>query len=150
MRTTLQLELADARAIAAAAHRAADTHQDALGSARVSIAVIDAGGHLLLLERRDGASPASGETAIAKARMAALNGKATAEQEAAINGERPALLQLAGIFGQPAVAMAGGIPLLSGADCIGAVGVSGMTPAIDLAIAEAAARQFSTRTTQQP
>lgn len=140
MRTTLQLELADARAIAAAAHRAADTHIDAHGSARVSIAVIDAGGHLLLLERRDGASPSSSETAIAKARMAALNGKATADQEAAINTDRPALMQLAGIFGQPAVAMGGGIPLLQDADCIGAIGVSGMTPAIDRAIAEAGAQ----------
>jgi len=150
MRTTVQLELADARAIAAAAHRAADAHQDALGSARVSIAVIDAGGHLLLLERRDGASPSSSDTAIAKARMAALNGKATADQEAAINGERPALLQLAGIFGQAAVAMAGGIPLLHGHDCIGAIGVSGMTPAIDLAIAEAGASCCNSSQIPQP
>jgi glc operon protein GlcG len=63
--------------------------------ALVSLAVVDAGGHPLLLERRDRASPASAAAALAKARMAALNGKATADLEAAINGPRPALQQLA-------------------------------------------------------
>jgi uncharacterized protein GlcG (DUF336 family) len=66
MRHQPHLELADCRSIAAASHLAADQHQ-----ARVSIAVVDAGGHLLLPERRDGSSPASAEAAIAKARMAA-------------------------------------------------------------------------------
>ncbi len=149
MRTTQQLELGDARNMATAAQQAADNQVDANGPARVSIAVVDGGGHLLLLERRDGASVASVETAIAKARMAALNGKATADQEAAINSERPALLQLSTIFGQPAVAMGGGIPLRSGADCIGAIGVSGMTPQIDLAIAAAGAARFADLEQQQ-
>ena len=132
MRHQPLLELADSRAIAAASHRAADQHQ-----ARVSIAIVDSGGHLLMLERRDGANPASAETAIAKARMAALNGKPTAALEASINGERPALLQLAGLLGQPAAAMAGGLPILLEGSCLGAIGVSGMTPEIDSAIAAA-------------
>jgi len=132
------LELADCRAIANASHGAADQH-----AAWVSIAVVDSGGHLLLLERRDGASPASTEAAIAKARMAALNGKPTAAMEASINGERPALLQLASILGQPAVAMAGGLPLVQEGICIGAIGVSGMTPELDSAIAAAGAATFA-------
>jgi glc operon protein GlcG len=146
MLTCHQLELRDVRLIVAAAHTAAATHVDTAGTARVSIAVVDAGGHLLSLDRCDGASPASAETAMAKARMAALNGKATAPQEQAINNERPALAQLAGIFGQPAVAMAGGIPLLHNGHCLGAIGVSGMTPEIDLAIAEAGAAIVTTLT----
>lgn len=150
MRHVLQLEHADARAIVDAAHAAAEAHSDALGPARVSIAIVDSGGHLLMLDRRDGASVSSADTAIAKARMAALNGKATADQEQAINGQRPALLQLAGIFGQPAVAMTGGLPLLTGGDCIGAVGVSGMTPTMDLAIAEAAVAAFNQRLNDRP
>lgn len=144
MQTTHQLELRDVRLIVEAAHAAAAAHGDATGAARVSIAVVDAGGHLLSLDRRDGASPASAETAMAKARMAALNGKPTAPQEQAINNERPALAQLAGIFGQPAVAMAGGVPLLHNNHCLGAVGISGMTPSTDLAIAEAAAAVVTT------
>lgn len=143
MHSTLQLELSDVRLIVEAAHSGAIAHGDATGAARVSIAVVDGGGHLLSLDRRDGASAASAETAIAKARMAALNGKPTAALEQAINEERPALAQLAGLFGQPAAAMAGGIPLLHSGHCLGAVGVSGMTPTTDLAIAEAAAAVFT-------
>jgi glc operon protein GlcG len=132
MHSSPQLDLADARSIAAAARAEAERR-----GAAVSIAICDAGGHLLLLERLDGASPASTEAAAAKARMAALNGKPTAEQEQAINGERPALLQLSGLFGQPAVAMAGGLPLQLNRQTLGAVGVSGMTPEVDGAIGAA-------------
>ncbi|MFM7264996.1 MAG: GlcG/HbpS family heme-binding protein [Cyanobium sp.] len=132
MRTTPLLQLEDGRRLVAASQALSAAH-----GAAVTIALTDPGGHLLLLERRDGASAASSEAAIAKARMAALNGKPTAEQEAAINGARPALLQLAGVFGAPAVAMAGGVPLLLGSDCLGAIGVSGSTPDLDAAIASA-------------
>jgi glc operon protein GlcG len=133
MRSVLCLELADGRALVAAAHQEASRR-----GATVSVAVVDAGGHPLLLERPDGASPASGAAALAKARMAALNGKPTADLEAAINGQRPALQQLAGALGEPVAAMAGGIPLLREGLCLGAIGVSGMTPDVDTAIALAA------------
>ena len=134
MRLISQLELADCRAIVAAAHtEAAQQH------AVVSVAVVDGGGHPLLLERGDGASPASAAAALAKARMAALNGKPTEAMEAAINGERPGLIQLASALDGPAVAMAGGVPLLHQGVCLGAIGISGMTPAVDTAIATAGA-----------
>jgi glc operon protein GlcG len=139
MRTVATLELADCRHIAAAAEAMAAQHQ-----ATVSLAICDAGGHPLLVVRLDGASPSSTAVAMAKARMAALNGKATADQEAAINGERPALLQLAAVFKESAVAMGGGLPLLHNGTCIGAVGVSGMTPDLDGAIAAAAATALQT------
>lgn len=138
MESQLALQLADVRALVAAAHREADRHPSAAGSpGPVTVAVVDGGGHLLALERRDGASPASAQTALAKARMAALNGKATADQELAINGERPALLQLASLLDGPAAAMGGGLPLLARGHCLGAIGVSGLTPQEDLAIATA-------------
>lgn len=133
MRSISALDLADCRDIAAAGETMAHQHQ-----ARVSLAICDAGGHPLLLIRLDGASPSSASVAMAKARMAALNGKPTADQEAAINGDRPALLQLAGVFKESAVAMGGGLPLFVQGHCIGAVGVSGMTPDLDAAIAAAA------------
>jgi uncharacterized protein GlcG (DUF336 family) len=134
MRTIVALELADCRRIAAAAEAMAAQHQ-----ASVSLAICDGGGHPLLVVRLDGASPSSTAVAMAKARMAALNGKPTADQEAAINGPRPALLQLAGVFKEGAVAMGGGLPLLHRGICIGGVGISGMTPELDGAIAAAAA-----------
>ena len=134
MRFISQLEIADCRAIVAAAHtEAAQQH------AVVSVAVVDGGGHPLLVERGDGASPASAAAALAKARMAALNGKPTEAMEAAINGERPGLIQLASALDGPAVAMAGGVPLLHQGVCLGAIGISGMTPAVDTAIATAGA-----------
>jgi glc operon protein GlcG len=132
MQPSLRLELADARRLVAAAQAEA-----ARCNARVTIALCDSGGHLLLLERRDGANGSSAETAAAKARMAALNGTPTAVQEQAINGPRPALLQLAGLLSLPAAAMGGGLPLLHGEQCLGAIGVSGMTPELDAAIAAA-------------
>lgn len=134
MHTIAVLELADCRRIAEAAEALAAQHQ-----ATVSLAICDGGGHPLLLLRLDGASPSSAAVAMAKARMAALNRKPTADQEAAINGPRPALLQLSGVFHEAAVAMAGGLPLLHNGHCIGAVGVSGMTPDLDTAIAAEAA-----------
>lgn len=138
MRSIPALELADCRRIAAAAEAMAAQHQ-----ATVSLAICDGGGHPLVLMRLDGASPSSASVAMAKARMAALNGKSTADQEAAINGSRPALLQLAGLLKEGAVAMGGGLPLVVNGDCIGAVGISGMTPDLDAAIAAAAATALS-------
>ena len=75
MQTSLCLDLADARQLIAAAQSEAEQR-----SARVTIAICDSGGHLLVLERRDGASCSSAETAAAKARMAALD--ETPEQRA--------------------------------------------------------------------
>jgi len=138
MRLAPLLELTDARAIVAAAHAEADRH-----GAAVTVVVVDGGGHPLLLERRDGASPASAVAALGKARMAAINAKATADLEAAINGPRPALLQLQGLLGEPAAAMAGGLPLMLDGHCLGAIGVSGMTPEIDSAIAAAGVAAFA-------
>ncbi len=134
MRLISLLELDDCRGIVNAAQVEADRR-----SAVVSLAVVDSVGHPLLLERRDGASPASVEAALAKARMAALNGKPTEAMEAAINGQRPALMQLSGAMGEPTLAMAGGLPLLYEGVCLGAIGVSGMTPDVDGAIAAAGA-----------
>jgi uncharacterized protein GlcG (DUF336 family) len=131
MRSAPVLELADARRLVQAAWAEARSR-----NAIVSVAVVDGGGHPLL-ERADGASPASGAAALAKARMAALNNKPTAALEQAINTERPALLQLAASLGGPAAAMAGGLPLQLDGHCLGAIGVSGMTPEVDSAIAAA-------------
>ena len=132
MRSAPVLELADARRLVQAAWAEARCRD-----ATVSVAVVDGGGHPLLLERADGASPASAAAALAKARMAALNNKPTAVLEQAINAERPALLQLAELLGPPAAAMAGGLPLVLDGHCLGAIGVSGMTPEVDSAIAAA-------------
>jgi uncharacterized protein GlcG (DUF336 family)/catechol 2,3-dioxygenase-like lactoylglutathione lyase family enzyme len=134
MRPALALELADAERLLAAA--LAEALRD---GSRVAAAVVDGGGRLIAFRRLDGASPAAADAAIAKARMAALTGNDTAGLESAINGERPALLQLAPALGQPAAAMGGGIALRWEGNLLGGLGVSGMTPQRDAQIAAAGA-----------
>jgi len=134
MLPALALELADAERLLAAA--LAEALRD---GSRVAAAVVDGGGRLIAFRRLDGASAAAADAAIAKARMAALSGNDTAGLEAAINGERPALLQLAPVLGQPAAAMAGGMALRLQGDLLGGLGVSGMTPQRDAQIAAAGA-----------
>jgi len=134
MRTTLALELNDAERLLETA--LAEARRD---GSRVAAAVVDGGGHLLAFRRLDGASSAAADAAIAKARMAALSGNDTAGLEAAINGPRPALQQLAPVLGQPAAAMGGGIVLRMNGERLGGLGVSGMTPERDGQIAAAGA-----------
>ncbi|HQY38182.1 MAG TPA: heme-binding protein, partial [Giesbergeria sp.] len=67
MKTTFELELADIKKIAAAAEAEALKNQWA-----VTIAIVDAGGHLLSLQRLDGAAAISAHIAPSKARTAAL------------------------------------------------------------------------------
>lgn len=123
------LTLAAARQVARAAHAAADAVH-----ATVVIAVVDDGGHLLLLERRDDTQVASCAVAEAKARTAAIFRRPTREFEQQIQEGRLATLVLPG-----AAPLQGGVPLLVRGHVVGAIGVSGNSPAEDERIAFAGA-----------
>ncbi len=123
------LDLAAARLIAQGANAAADA-----ATATVVIAVVDDGGHLLLLARRDDTQVASGEVAIAKARTAAIFRRPSRDFEQQIAAGRLASLVLPG-----AAPLQGGVPLVCAGRCVGAIGVSGNSPAQDEAIALAGA-----------
>lgn len=84
-----------------------------------SIAVVDAGGHLLLFERLDGSFPASATVAIEKARTAALFRFESKKLEDAINDGRDALITVGYTFLQ------GGVPVRYNGQVVGAIGVSG-------------------------
>ena len=112
-------------------------------SARVSIAVVDASGVLLSFRRLDGASIASVETSAAKARTAALTGGDSAAAEQAIGSGRVALLSLQAVLHQPCALMAGGLVLRYQNAVVGAIGVSGMTPDQDAAVARAGVEAFA-------
>lgn len=84
-----------------------------------SIAIVDAGGHLLYLERMDNTFAQAAEVSIQKARTAALFKKDTKAFEDNINGGRVALTTVGPVMLQ------GGIPILYKGDVIGAIGVSG-------------------------
>ena len=128
MKSTHFLELADIKAIAAAAEAEALKNQWA-----VTIAIADAGGHLLWLQRLDGAPPISAHIAPAKAHTAALGRRESRVYEEDINGGRVSFLSAPEIRGM----LEGGVPILKDGSCLGAVGVSGVKSSEDAQIARA-------------
>jgi glc operon protein GlcG len=128
MNTKPTLELADAKAIAAAAEAEALKHRWA-----VSIAIVDDGGHLIWLQRLDGAPPISAHIAPAKAATAALGRRESKEYEERINGGRVSFLSAPDLKGM----LEGGVPILKEGHCLGAVGVSGVKSSEDAQVARA-------------
>ncbi|MCE2910443.1 MAG: GlcG/HbpS family heme-binding protein [Betaproteobacteria bacterium] len=128
MKTQPVLGLDDVKAIAEAAEAEALKNQWA-----VTIAIVDAGGHLLWLQRLDGAAPVSAAIAPAKARTAALGRRETKVYEDMINGGRTSFLSAPLIDGL----LEGGVPVLVDGHCVGAVGVSGVKSSEDAQVARA-------------
>jgi uncharacterized protein GlcG (DUF336 family) len=128
MKPTHSLELSDVKKIAAAAEAEALRNQWA-----VTIAIADAGGHLLWLQRLDGAAPVSSHIAPAKARTAAVGQRETKVYEDIINGGRTAFLSAPHIDGL----LEGGVPIVVDGAVVGAVGVSGVKSTEDAQIAKA-------------
>lgn len=128
MHTKSVLTLSDVRAMAAAAEAEALKNQWA-----VTIAVVDDGGHLLWLQRLDGAAPISATIAPAKARTAAVGRRESKVYEDVINQGRTSFLSAPGLEGM----LEGGVPVLVGGHCVGAVGVSGVKSTEDAQIARA-------------
>ncbi len=98
----------------------------------VTIAIVDDGGHLLWLQRLDGAAPISAQIAPAKARTSALGRRESKVYEEMINGGRSAFLS-APLDGM----LEGGVPVMVDGHCVGAVGVSGVKASEDAQIARA-------------
>ena len=128
MKTKPTLTLDDVRAIAVAA----ETEARANGWA-VTIAIADNGGHLLWLQRLDGAAPVSAEIASAKARTAALGRRESKVYEDMINQGRTSFLSAPVLQGM----LEGGVPILVDGQCVGAVGVSGVKSSEDAQTARA-------------
>jgi glc operon protein GlcG len=123
------LTLSVAKKIAAAAEAEALKR-----ASTVVIAVVDDGGHLLVLERLDDTQVASVEVGIGRARTAAIFRRPSKEFEDQVKNGRVAALALPG-----ATPLQGGIPISFQGKVIGAVGVSGNTPQEDEDIAKAGA-----------
>jgi glc operon protein GlcG len=88
-----------------------------------AVAVVDAGGNLVYLERLDNTFAAASEVAIKKANTAALFKAPSSKLENSINGGRQALITVGHTFLQ------GGIPIIFDGQVIGAIGVSGSASA---------------------
>ena len=128
MKSTQLLELTDIKAIAAAAENEALKNQWA-----VSFAIVDAGGHLLWMQRLDGAPPVSAHISQAKAHTAALGRRESRIYEEMINEGRVSSLSVPEIGGL----LEGGVPIMKDGVCLGAVGVSGVKSSEDVQIARA-------------
>ena len=128
MKTKSTLELADLKAVAAAAEAEALKNNWA-----VTITIVDDGGHLLWLQRLDGAPPISAQIAPAKARTAAVGRRESKVYEDMINGGRMSFLSAPDLKGL----LEGGVPIVKDGHVIGAVGVSGVKSNEDAQIARA-------------
>ena len=120
------LTLEDCRKIGAAAMAEARKNKW-----NVVIAVLDDGGHLRWLEAMDGTTPFNSQVAVEKGRSAAVSRRSTKSWEDRISAGRNALLNM------PVLPIQGGVPIMTGGECVGAVGVSGVQSHEDEQIANA-------------
>jgi glc operon protein GlcG len=127
MRTKTVLTHDDVKKIAAAAERHALAR-----NWPVTIVIFDDGGHLLHLNRLDGATLSSIEMAIAKGRTAALGRRESKFYEDLIKAGRVAFLS-APMTGF----LEGGVPIIVAGETVGSVSVSGVKSAEDAEIARA-------------
>ena len=97
----------------------------------VVIAVVDDGGHTVLLERLDNTQISSIETAVAKARAAVAWKRPSRLLEESINNGRTAFLSISQGMGL----LQGGVPIDVDGAIIGAVGVSGVKASDDEIVA---------------
>ena len=133
MKTKRCLSLDDVKKIASGCER------EALAKAwAVSIAIVDDGGHLLLMQRLDGAPPISPQIATGKARTAALLKKPSKVYEDMINNGRYAALTMPAEL----IRMEGGEIISVEGEVVGAVGVSGVKSSEDAEVARAGINFF--------
>ena len=133
-RNNLRLTLEGGRLIVAAAAMKARQI-----SVPMNIAVVDDGGHLMAFERMDGAKLSSIEVAITKAKAAALRRAPSGPSPA--SGEPSAVLSLGLALATDLklTPIRGGLPLMVGGQCVGAIGVSAGSEEEDVQVAQAGA-----------
>jgi glc operon protein GlcG len=125
--------LTDAKIIAAGCESEALSNNWA-----VVIAITDDGGHLMWLQRLDGAPLISIEIAKEKAHTSALGRRTTKTFTDRIANGETALLSMPGGL----TFMEGGEPIIVDGECVGAVGVSGVRSAEDAQVARAGIKVF--------
>ena len=141
------MDVADARRLTAAGAKkimaAAIARAQEAGVA-VSVAIVDAGGHLMLLERMEGGRFHTVHSAATKAVCAASNRRATGAKGA--QGQALDVTHALGLAlaagPERWTAMEGGWPIMAGNECIGAVGVAGGDWQFDERVAREAAQSI--------
>lgn len=125
--TKKALNLEAAKKIAAAAEVEARKN-----NWNVVICIVDDGANLVYLQKMDGTQVGSVEIAQMKARTAIKMKRPSKALEDAVAGGRNAVLKLPDVL-----PVEGGLPLMAGAEFVGAIGVSGVTSQQDGQIAAA-------------
>ena len=110
--------------------------------ARVSAAVVDRGGHLVAFARMDGAEIAGPTLAVDKAYTAVAQSTSTEELAELVAPGGP-LFGLQANGGGRYVVFGGGVPIETGGEIVGGVGVSGSTVQDDVACARHAVQLFA-------
>ena len=113
--------------IAAARHHAAGELVD-----DDDFAIVDDGGHMLWLQRLDGAAPVSAWIGPQKAITSAIGLRESGVYEKMINEGRVSFLSVT-----PVTPLEGGVPIIVDGQFVGAVGVSGVKSSEDVQIAKA-------------
>jgi len=110
----------------------------------VTVAIVDAGGNLMLLERMEGGRFHTVHSATTKAVCAASNRRATGSKGA--QGQDLDTVHALGLAlaagPERWTPMEGGCPIMAGNECIGAVGVAGGDWAFDERVAKEAAESI--------
>jgi glc operon protein GlcG len=102
----------------------------------VAISIVDDGGHLMGFARFDGAGPSTAHVSLGKARTSALTRQPSKVFEDRVK-ERPAFVTFpAGTLLQ------GALPIMHQSECVGAIGVAGVTPQEDEQVALAGTNAF--------
>jgi uncharacterized protein GlcG (DUF336 family) len=127
----MTLHLTDAEQIVAAALGQGQNIGKAL-----SVAVVDAGGFLVLVKRDDGARPLTPRIAIAKAFSAAVMQRPTVMLKDWAQSNPTFFASLSQLADQPIVATEGGVTIKRNGEIIGGLGVSGGTGAEDQQVCE--------------
>ena len=127
----MNLSLAEVRALVDSAHR----HAGQLGKA-LSIAVVDAGGFVVVIERMDGARPMTPSIALAKAYSAAVMQRPTQMLKEWSDSDPVFFSQVARMGQHPIVATKGGYTLKRDDEFLGGVGVAGGSADDDQTICE--------------
>ena len=121
------MSIGEAKKIAAAAMAEATKN-----NWNVVVAILDEGGHLMYLERKDGTQLASADIAVNKAKGALLFRRSTKVMEDTVP-QRPAFATI----NREVAMIEGGLPLMHNNVVVGAIGVSGVTSQQDGVIAAA-------------
>lgn len=117
--------------------RAAEQHAAKIGVA-MSIAIVDAGAHLLAFSRMEGGRTGNIQLALTKAVSACMRRRTTAEEFQLRPGDVSHAVRMAlGAGPEKMTSMNGGIPIVIEGAVVGGIGVSGGKGDDDVAVAQA-------------